>query len=175
MADLVGAINNLKKLLQERSKKKQSAGPLTEQTATEKKAKKNVPSHEQEWEYDPPSTWMTRLEYHPLGMTGVKSGAVVMFVKAGRGNPGGYIYPRVPFLNFAKWMAAKARGGRIYWYGAGTPALRDYSVATRTGPRGKQIVKGKIARGMVSRKKRYFPARSKALKFYRMATGKKRG
>lgn len=171
MADLVGAIENLKRLLQERQKKKSSA--LTEQTTAEKKAKKNAPIHEQEWEYDPPSSWMTRLEYHPLGMTGVKSGAIVMFVKAGRGNPNGYIYPRVPFLNFSKWVAAKARGGRIYWYGAGTPALRDYSVATRSGPRGQRIVKGKIARGMVSRKKRYFPARSKALKFYRMATKKR--
>jgi hypothetical protein len=171
VADLVGAIENLKKLLQQKQKRKSSS--ITEQLATEKKPRKDSQEYNQEWEYKPASSWMTKLEYYPLNMANVRSGAVVMFVRANKGNPNGYIYPRVPFVNFMKWINANARGGRIYWYGVGTPALKDYSVATRTGPRGQRIVKGRIGRTMVSRKKQYFPARSKASKFYRMATKRK--
>ena len=157
MADLVGAINNLKKLLQEKSRKKSTSRNLTEQIVAEKKPKTGVPDYLQEWEYKPPSSWMTLLSYIPIQLAGVQSGAVVMFVKAGRGNPGGYIYPRVPFKNFMKWMSSNSRGGRIYWYGAGTPALKEYSVATRLTSTGSRMVKGRIGRQQVKQRKRYFP------------------
>ena len=73
------------------------------------------------------SRWMKQLEYFPIA--GSQSGSVVMRVKTG---PVAYIYPRVGQKVFVTWINKKARGGRIYWYGVGTPALKDYSIVSRS-------------------------------------------
>lgn len=72
------------------------------------------------------SRWMAALEYYPIENS--QSGSVVMRVKTGSV---AYIYPRVGQKVFVTWIDKKARGGKIYWYGVGTPALKDYSIVSR--------------------------------------------
>ena len=138
MADLVGAINELKRLLQERDKRKRT---LAEAVATrEKNIETTKNPWDEEWEYKPSSEWVTLFKYIPISFGVARDGAIVMYVKSGRGNPGGYIYPRVPFRVFFQYMTQKARGGSVYW-GKGVPALKEYSVAARRVGK-KVVVKG---------------------------------
>jgi hypothetical protein len=85
------------------------------------------------------SRWMKQLEYYPI--EGSQSGSVVMRVKTG---PVAYIYPRIGQKVFVTWIDKKARGGKIYWYGVGTPSLKDYSIVARKSHRGRKTTTGRI-------------------------------
>lgn len=156
MADLVGAINELKRLLQERDKRKRT---LAEAVATrEKNIETTKNPWDEEWEYKPSSEWVTLFKYIPISFGVARDGAIVMYVKSGRGNPGGYIYPRVPFRVFFQYMTQKARGGSVYW-GKGVPPLKEYSVAARRVGK-KVVVKGKIGAKQVKMRGIAFPTRT---------------
>lgn len=112
MADLVGAINELKRLLQEKARRKATA--LSEAVAT-RDIESTAKAWEQEWEHKCPSTWATMFKFIPTLFGIAQVGAIVMYVKRGKGNASGYIYPRVPFKVFFQYMSTNARGGSIYW------------------------------------------------------------
>ncbi len=116
MADLVGAIEKLKRLIQDRSRRISQATGMTPSPDIETTNESVV--------YNPPSSWMKSLEYFPMARAA--SGSVVM---RARGPDIGYIYPRVGKTIFNKWVANHWRGGFIYWYG--TPSLKDYSIIAR--------------------------------------------
>ncbi len=156
MADLVGAINNLKKLLQEKAKRKGSRN-LTEAVAAQD-IESTAKAWEQEWEYKPTSTWATMFKFVPTMFGIAQVGAIVMYVRFGKGSPAGYIYPRVPFKLFYQYMTTKARGGSVYW-GKGVPALKEYSVAARVVG-GKVKIKGKIGARQVKARGIMFPTRA---------------
>ena len=118
MADLVGAIEKLKKLLEDRSKRVGRA------TNTNPAPNPDITTTNQSVIYTPPSAWMKSLEYFPMAKA--QSGSVVM---RARGPNIGYIYPRVGKATFNKWVANNWRGGFIYWYGS--PSLKDYSIIAR--------------------------------------------
>lgn len=141
MADLVGAIEKLKRLLQDRSRR---IGQATGSTPNP-----NIETTRQSVVYNPPSTWMYSLEFFPMAKA--PSGSVVM---RARGPDIGYIYPRVGKATYNKWVANNMRGGRIYWYGP--PALKDYSIIARkarsrrrggTGRLGTVAVRNRKVRG----------------------------
>lgn len=141
MADLVGAIEKLKRLIQDRSRRISQATGMTPNPDIETTNESVV--------YNPPSSWMKSLEYFP--MVRAASGSVVM---RARGPDIGYIYPRVGKTTFNKWVANHLRGGRIYWYGP--PALKDYSIIARkarsirrggTGRLGTVAVRNRKVRG----------------------------
>ncbi|NBW35454.1 MAG: hypothetical protein EBR30_10640 [Cytophagia bacterium] len=155
MADLVGAINELKRLLQEKSRRKASS--LSEAVAT-RNIETTAKAWEQEWEYKPSSEWVTMLKFVPITFGIGREGAIVLYVKSGRGNPAGYIYPRVPFKLFYQYMSTNARGGSVYW-GKGVPALKEYSVAARRVGK-KIVVKGSIGAKQVKMRGIAFPTRS---------------
>lgn len=118
MADLVGAIEKLKKLLEDRAKRVGRA------TNTNPAPNPDITTTNQSVIYTPPSAWMKSLEYFPMAKA--QSGSVVM---RARGPNIGYIYPRVGKATFNKWVANNWRGGFIYWYGS--PSLKDYSIIAR--------------------------------------------
>jgi len=118
MADLVGAIEKLKKLLEDRAKRVGRA------TNTSPAPDPDITATSQSIIYKPPSAWMKSLEYFPMAKA--QSGSVVM---RARGPNIGYIYPRVGKATFNKWVANNWRGGFIYWYGS--PSLKDYSIIAR--------------------------------------------
>jgi hypothetical protein len=118
MADLVGAIEKLKKLLEDRSKRVGRA------TNTNPAPNPDIEATSNSIIYTPPSAWMKSLEYFPMAKA--QSGSVVM---RARGPNIGYIYPRVGKATFNKWVANNWRGGFIYWYGS--PSLKDYSIIAR--------------------------------------------
>lgn len=141
MADLVGAIEKLKRLIQDRSRRISQATGMTPNPDIETTNESVV--------YNPPSSWMKSLEYFPMARAA--SGSVVM---RARGPDIGYIYPRVGKTTFNKWVANHLRGGRIYWYGP--PALKDYSIIARkarsirrggTGRLGTVAVRNRKVRG----------------------------
>lgn len=164
MANLIAAIDNLKRLLQDRDKKKSAARAAATATA------RAVDPSKEEWEHKCPSTWASMFKYIPILFGIGREGAVVMYVKAGRGKQSGYIYPRVPFDLFSKWMSKNARGGQIYW-GKGFPALKEYSVAARRVGK-KIVVKGRIGAKQVRMRGIAFPTTkvsrtSRAVTMYR--------
>lgn len=118
MADLVGAIEKLKRLLEDRAKRVGRA------TNTNPAPNPDIEATNQSIIYTPPSAWMKSLEYFPMAKA--QSGSVVM---RARGPNIGYIYPRVGKATFNKWVANNWRGGFIYWYGS--PSLKDYSIIAR--------------------------------------------
>lgn len=141
MADLVGAIEKLKRLIQDRSRRISQATGMTPTP--------DIETTNQSVVYNPPSSWMKSLEYFPMARAA--SGSVVM---RARGPDIGYIYPRVGKITFNKWVANHLRGGRIYWYGP--PALKDYSIIARkarsirrggTGRLGTVAVRNRKVRG----------------------------
>lgn len=143
MADLVGAIEKLKKLLEDRSKRVGRA------TNTNPAPNPDITTTNQSVIYTPPSAWMKSLEYFPMAKA--QSGSVVM---RARGPNIGYIYPRVGKATFNKWVANNWRGGFIYWYGS--PSLKDYSIIARkarpfrrggTGRMGIAAVRSRKVRG----------------------------
>ena len=156
MADLVGAINNLKKLLQQKVKKKPT-GNLTESITSTRDIETASSPWSEEWEYKPSSEWVTLFKFVPITFGIGREGAIVMYVKSGRGNPAGYIYPRVPFKLFYQYMSTKARGGSVYW-GKGVPALKEYSVAARRVGK-KIVVKGRIGAKQVKMRGIAFPTK----------------
>tara|TARA_B110000503_G_scaffold51022_1_gene82497 strand:+ start:699 stop:1214 length:516 start_codon:yes stop_codon:yes gene_type:complete len=117
MADLVGAIEKLKRLLEDRAKR---VG-----RATNTNPSPSISTTSQSVLYIPPSTWMKSLEYFPMAKA--PSGSVIM---RARGPNIGYIYPRIGKNTFNKWVANNWRGGKIYWYAS--PSLKDYSIIART-------------------------------------------
>ena len=118
MADLVGAIEKLKRLLEDRAKRVGRA------TNTNPAPDPDITATNQSIIYTPPSAWMKSLEYFPMAKA--QSGSVVM---RARGPNIGYIYPRIGKATFNKWVANNWRGGFIYWYAA--PSLKDYSIIAR--------------------------------------------
>ena len=118
MADLVGSIQKLKRLLEDRAKRVGRA------TNTNPAPNPDIEATNNSIIYTPPSAWMKSLEYFPMAKA--QSGSVVM---RARGPNIGYIYPRVGKATFNKWVANNWRGGFIYWYG--TPSLKDYSIIAR--------------------------------------------
>lgn len=117
MADLVGAIEKLKRLLEDRAKR---VG-----RATNTNPSPSISTTSQSILYTPPSTWMKSLEYFPMAKA--PSGSVIM---RARGPNIDYIYPRIGKTTFNKWVANNWRGGKIYWYAS--PSLKDYSIIGRT-------------------------------------------
>ena len=156
MADLVGAINNLKKILQQKVKKKPS-GSITEAVTSARELEASNQPWSEEWEYKPNSEWVTMLKFVPITFGIGREGAIILYVKSGRGNPAGYIYPRVPFKLFYQYMSTNARGGSVYW-GKGVPALKEYSVAARRVGK-KIVVKGSIGAKQVKMRGIAFPTR----------------
>ena len=118
MADLVGAIEKLKRLLEDRAKRVGRA------TNTNPAPNPDITTTNNSVIYTPPSAWMKSLEYFPMARA--QSGSVVM---RARGPNIGYIYPRVGKATFNKWVANNFRGGFIYWYAS--PSLKDYSIIAR--------------------------------------------
>jgi len=118
MADLVGSIQKLKRLLEDRAKRVGRA------TNTNPAPNPDIEATNNSIIYTPPSAWMKSLEYFPMAKA--QSGSVVM---RARGPNIGYIYPRVGKATFNKWVANNFRGGFIYWYAA--PSLKDYSIIAR--------------------------------------------
>lgn len=116
MADLVGAIEKLKRLLEERTRR------IANSTGTNPNP--DITTTSQSVIYKPPSAWMKSLEYFPMAKA--QSGSVVM---RARGPNIGYIYPRVGKATYNKWVANNWRGGFIYWYAM--PSLKDYSIIAR--------------------------------------------
>jgi len=118
MADLVGSIQKLKRLLEDRAKRVGRA------TNTNPAPNPDIEATNNSIIYTPPSAWMKSLEYFPMAKA--QSGSVVM---RARGPNIGYIYPRVGKATFNKWVANNFRGGFIYWYAS--PSLKDYSIIAR--------------------------------------------
>ena len=117
MADLLGAIEKLKRLLQDSTRRVARATGMSPDP--------DISTTSESVLYTPPSRWMKSLEYFPMAKA--PSGSVIM--KA-RGPDIGYIYPRVGKATFNKWVANNWRGGFIYWYAS--PTLKDYSIIART-------------------------------------------
>jgi len=161
MADLYGALERLKKLLQDRTKKiisrsstEYEAGGLGDPTRVTRPGQEYLGV-----QLPVPSGWMKTLEYFPI--VGARSGSVVMGVKTG---PVKYIYPRVPQMHFVRWMSKNLRGGRIYWYGDQSPPLKDYSIIARKSHRGRiGVSTGRIGQAQIKQRKmkgtgfRYIP------------------
>lgn len=149
MADLVGAIEKLKRLLEERARR---VGRATGSTPTP-----SISTSNQSVTYVPPSTWMKSLEYFPMARS--QSGSVVM---RARGPNIGYVYPRVGKVTFNKWVANNWRGGKIYWYAS--PSLRDYSIIGRTkGSKAKKMT-GRLSAWAFLKNKRRKNLKAKVLR-----------
>ncbi|NBQ17539.1 hypothetical protein EBU24_04430 [bacterium] len=116
MADLVGAIERLKNLLKEKSRKR---------SASSGNGSNGDNTTENKIEYFPDSSWMISLTYYPMARA--RSGSVIMRVKKPEGI--GYIYPRIGEETFTRWMQRGLRGGYMYW--KARPNLRDFSIIAR--------------------------------------------
>jgi len=115
MADLVGAIEKLKRLLKSRASKKSDAA--SGGTASSGTTSNGIV-------HNPPSGWMYSLTYLPMARA--KSGSVIM---TARGPKIDYIYPRISEYTFNMWVQKGLRGGYIYW--KARPNLRDFSIIAR--------------------------------------------
>ena len=141
MADLVGAIQKLKRLLEDRTKRVARAtgnNPTPDVTSTSVSVV-----------YRPPSAWMDYIEYFPMAQA--QSGSVVMRPKKGGFIHTGYIYPRVGKATFNKWVANNFRGGFIYWYG--TPSLKDYSIIARAARPFRRGGTGRLGMATIAKRK----------------------
>jgi len=152
MADLVGAIEKLKKLLEDRAKRVGRA------TNTNPAPRPDIEATNNSIIYTPPSSWMKSLEYIPMAKA--PSGSVIM---RARGPNIDYIYPRIGKVTFNKWVANNWRGGKIYWYA--TPSLKDYSIIARTrGSRAKKMTGRLSAWAFLDNKRRKRNLRAKVMR-----------